>query len=207
MKGLFPVSRFARSSCSRTSRPTGTPVLRAVLFSQAASSSVRRIVIVSLIFHHCNTHLFVCFTSPQNPAAQGWRRGQTVDGKTMDRQGMDRQRRSGITCAVRLPLEPLQRRAAEGKSRKLVRHRHFGSKNGGIVPRLVSRLPASRPRLKTRSDSSDPIASSRHRVMFKIGKRKVESGAQFRTIASELRVFIFRGLRARASTSVPSLVP
>jgi hypothetical protein len=44
-------------------------------------------------------------------------------------------------------------------------------------------------------------------MMVKIGKRKVESGAQFQTIAGELRVFIFKGLRARASTSVPSLVP
>src|ERR1700704_3653225 len=57
MKDLVPVSRLARSSWSRTRRPTGTPVFRAVLFSQSANSSVRRTVIVSLISHYCNTFL------------------------------------------------------------------------------------------------------------------------------------------------------
>src|ERR1700682_368559 len=54
MKDLVPFSRFARSSSSRTNRPTGTPVLRAVLLSQSASSSGRRIVIVllmTLLYH------------------------------------------------------------------------------------------------------------------------------------------------------------
>lgn len=42
----LPVLAFALSSCSRTSRPTGTPVFREVSLSQVRSSSVRRIVSV-----------------------------------------------------------------------------------------------------------------------------------------------------------------
>jgi hypothetical protein len=57
MKDLVPFSRFARSNSSRTNRPTGTPVLRAVFLSQTASSSGRRIVIVllmgSIVTHFC----------------------------------------------------------------------------------------------------------------------------------------------------------
>ncbi len=51
----FPASAFARSNCSRMILPTGTPVRRAVSASQAASSSGRRTVIVSLICHKCIT--------------------------------------------------------------------------------------------------------------------------------------------------------
>jgi hypothetical protein len=42
----FPPLDLALSSCSRTSRPIGTPVRREVSFNQARSSSVRRIVSV-----------------------------------------------------------------------------------------------------------------------------------------------------------------
>ncbi len=42
----FPPSDLALSSWSRTSRPIGTPVSAEVSFSQAKSSSVRRIVSV-----------------------------------------------------------------------------------------------------------------------------------------------------------------
>ncbi len=45
-KVRLPRAARAASSCWRTIRPAGNPVLRAVSSSQAASSSVRRIVIV-----------------------------------------------------------------------------------------------------------------------------------------------------------------
>jgi len=52
----FPPLDLALSSCSRTSRPMGTPVTRDVSFSHARSSSVRRIVSVLPILNNRNTH-------------------------------------------------------------------------------------------------------------------------------------------------------
>src|ERR1700722_3084263 len=46
MNRCFPLVDLALSSCSRTIFPIGIPVFREVSFSQSASSSVRRIVIV-----------------------------------------------------------------------------------------------------------------------------------------------------------------
>jgi hypothetical protein len=52
--GCFPPSR-ARSSCSRTIRPFGTPDCFDACSSQEASSFVRRMVTVLLICHEGNT--------------------------------------------------------------------------------------------------------------------------------------------------------
>lgn len=46
MKRCFPLCDLALSNCSRTILPIGIPVCRDLSFSQSASSSVRRIVIV-----------------------------------------------------------------------------------------------------------------------------------------------------------------
>src|SRR5712675_1498681 len=51
----LPPLDLALSSCSRTSRPIGTPVRREFSFSHASSSSGRRIVNVLLIWQYCNT--------------------------------------------------------------------------------------------------------------------------------------------------------
>src|ERR1700733_12733180 len=53
-EGCLPLSR-TRSSCSRTMRPFGTPDCFDACSSQEASSFVRRMVIVLLICHKCNT--------------------------------------------------------------------------------------------------------------------------------------------------------
>ena len=85
------------------------------------------------------------FYIARKPVAQRWPRGQTMDGKTIIAKASIAKAwiakgPSGIACAVRLALEPLQSWAADETSRKPARHRCFGSKNGGIVPRLVSQL-------------------------------------------------------------------
>jgi hypothetical protein len=45
------------------------------------------------------------------------------------------------------------------------------------------------------------------RLAFNFASEKLHQEAQFLTIAGVLRARIFKGLRARPSTSVPSLVP